>query len=71
MTEQLRVEAAPRSRWQAGRYTFGRRERGKWSVSDGCLGVDNYRTPVGAFLALLRWRRENARMTPAQRITEG
>ena len=57
---ELHCAAAPRHRWHIGRYRI-EYERGKWGISDGCKGVGNYRTPIGAWLALRRWQR-----TPTQ-----
>jgi hypothetical protein len=69
MTTPLdRCCAAPPS-WQIGRYRFERWPRAatgpgsrgrRWGCSNGCLGVANYRTPLGAWLALRRWAREDA-----------
>jgi len=57
--------AAPPS-WQVGRWRFERWPRrvtggrGRWGCSNGSLGVANYRTPLGAWLALRRWARQDA-----------
>jgi hypothetical protein len=48
--------AAPRHRWQIGRYRL-EYDSGRWGLSDRCKGVGNCRTPLGAWLALRRWQR--------------
>jgi hypothetical protein len=53
---ELHCEAAPRHRWQIGRYQVAY-DHGRWGISDGSKGVMNHRTPLGAWLAFRRWQR--------------
>lgn len=50
--------------YQIGKYQFERQLNGRWGVSDSCIGVANYLTPIGALIAQRRasklWRREVA-----------
>jgi hypothetical protein len=48
--------AAPRHRWRIGRYQV-EYDHGKWGLNDGCKGVGNCHTLIGAWLALRRWQR--------------
>jgi hypothetical protein len=49
--------------WQIGRYRFSRWSRAvtggraRWGASADGKGVANYRTPLGAFIALRRFMR--------------
>jgi len=52
--------AAPRHRWQIGRYQVSY-DHGRWGICDGCKGVDGCPSLIGAWFALRRWQR-----TPAQ-----
>jgi len=56
MTGESGCAAAPRHRWQAGRYRV-EYDRGRWGISDSMHGVCNYRTPWGAWRALRRWEK--------------
>ena len=56
----VQASAAPRHRWQIGRYQI-EYERGRWGMSDGSKGVGGCRTLLGAWLALRRWRRTPSR----------
>jgi hypothetical protein len=60
----VRLDPAPgRSRWTAGPWTFTHWPRtapgGRWGCSRDGRGVAGCRTPAGAFLGLVRWRRED------------
>lgn len=57
---ELRCAAAPRHRWRIGRYQLAF-DHGRWDLNDGCKGVGNHRTPIGAWFALRRWQRTPSR----------
>ena len=48
----LRFERYPRA-------ASGPGSRGRWGCSDGAYGVGNCRTPLHAWLAQRRWKRES------------
>jgi hypothetical protein len=60
---------SPRYRWRVGPYEFqryarsqdGPGSRGRWGCNSRGRGVANYRTPIGAFFAMLRWQKVPAR----------
>jgi hypothetical protein len=49
--------AQPGKCYHLGKLRFEHQHNGRWGVSDGMLGVSNRRTPLGAYLALRRWRK--------------
>ena len=46
--------------WKVSYYRIGRYRAWHWEISDGMLGSSG-RTPIGAFLNYLRWKREYRR----------
>lgn len=51
-------QAAPKFRFQVGRYRFGRYSAFDWEIDDGCTGTSGFRTPVGAFIRLLKIKKK-------------
>jgi hypothetical protein len=51
-------KAAPSFRFQIGRYRFGRYSAFDWEIDDGCTGTSGYKTPVGAFIRLLKIKKK-------------
>jgi hypothetical protein len=64
MTENPPIAAG--KRYRLGKFTFEHQPNGRWGVSDGMLGVGGHRTPLGAYLALRRWRRDPASCRPVE-----